>query len=95
MFRQQQQLFYGRRYHASRFLAEPDFAAIARAFGLAAWDLEDATDPLEMLAQALGEPGPCLINVPIGAENNVYPMVPPGGANRDMIEGETRADDRQ
>jgi len=49
---------------------------------------------LRTLAQALGERGPCLINVPIAAEKNVYPMVPPGGANRDMIEGETRADDR-
>jgi acetolactate synthase-1/2/3 large subunit len=94
LVRQQQQLFYGRRYHASRFLAEPDFAAIARGFGLSAWNLEDARDPLGTLAQALGEPGPCLINVPIAAEKNVYPMVPPGGANRDMIEGETRADDR-
>ncbi len=60
-----------------------------------AWDLDDATDPLATLAQALAAPGPCLINVPIDAENNVYPMVPPGGANRDMIGGETRADDRQ
>src|SRR5262249_12403047 len=30
LVRQQQELFYGRRYHASRFHAEPDFAAIAR-----------------------------------------------------------------
>jgi hypothetical protein len=30
----------------------------------------------------------CLVNVPIAAEENVYPMVPPGGANRDMIGGE-------
>ncbi|MFN8644047.1 MAG: thiamine pyrophosphate-dependent enzyme [Candidatus Binatia bacterium] len=39
MVRQQQQLFYGARYHASRFHAEPDFAAIARGFGIAAHDL--------------------------------------------------------
>ena len=30
LVRQQQQLFYGGRYHASRFHAEPDFAQIAR-----------------------------------------------------------------
>ena len=93
LVRQQQQLFYGKRYHASRFHAEPDFAAIARGFGVAAFDLEDAADPLATLARALGEPGPCLINVPIAAEENVYPMVAPGGANRDMIEGEANADD--
>jgi acetolactate synthase-1/2/3 large subunit len=93
LVRQQQQLFYGKRYHASRFHAEPDFAAIARGFGVAACDLGDAADPLVALARALGEPGPGLINVPIAADENVYPMVPPGGANRDMIEGEAHADD--
>src|SRR5262249_11490211 len=68
LVRQQQQLFYGKRYHASRFHAEPDFATIARGFGVAACDLEDAADPLAALASALGERGPCLINVPIAAE---------------------------
>jgi acetolactate synthase-1/2/3 large subunit len=85
LVRQQQHLFYGRRYHASRFHAEPDFAAIARAFGIAACDLDECADPLVALADALTRPGPCLVNVPIDAEENVYPMVPPGGANRDMI----------
>jgi len=87
LVRQQQQLFYGGRYHASRFHAEPDFAAIARGFGVAACDLGTAADPLASLAQALRAPGPCLVNVPIRSDANVYPMVPPGGANRDMIDG--------
>jgi acetolactate synthase-1/2/3 large subunit len=91
LVRQQQQLFYGGRYHASRFHAEPDFAAIARGFGLAACDLSQTGNPLGALAQALQEPGPCLVNVPIAHENNVYPMVPPGAANRDMIEGASHA----
>ena len=91
LVRQQQQLFYGERYHASRFHAEPDFAAIARGFGMPACDLGGGGDPLTTLAAALCEPGPCLINVPIDAEANVYPMVAPGGANRDMIGGETHA----
>jgi acetolactate synthase I/II/III large subunit len=86
LVRQQQQLFYGGRYHASRFDAAPDFAAIARGFHVAATDLEGAADPLATLASALRTPGPCLINVPIAAEANVYPMVPPGAANRDMID---------
>ncbi len=91
LVRQQQQLFYGQRYHASRFHAEPDFAAIARGFGMSACDLGGSGDPVTMLAAALSQPGPCLINVPIAAEENVYPMVAPGGANRDMIGGETHA----
>ncbi len=91
LVRQQQQLFYGGRYHASRFHAEPDFAAIARGFGVTAYDLAAAEDPPATLAAALRQPGPCLINAPIAHEENVYPMVPPGAANRDMIEGESHA----
>ena len=92
LVRQQQQLFYGGRYSASRFHSAPDFAAIARAFGVAAYDLGDTGDPLAQLACALRAPGPCLVNVPIAAEENVYPMVPPGAANRDMISGGNHAD---
>jgi acetolactate synthase-1/2/3 large subunit len=87
LVRQQQQLFYGGRYNASRFHAEPDFAAIARAFGVDAHDLEVEADPLAALDAALCRPGPSLVRVPIEAAANVYPMVPPGAANRDMIDG--------
>jgi acetolactate synthase I/II/III large subunit len=86
LVRQQQQLFYGGRYHASRFHAEPDFAAVARAFGMTAFDLGACDDPMATLARGIHADGPCLINVPIAAEENVYPMVPPGAANRDMID---------
>ena len=89
LVRQQQALFYGGRFNASRFEARADFPAIARGMGLAAWDLEGAEDPLETLARALAAPGPCLINAPIHAEEDVYPMVPPGAANTTMIGGET------
>jgi acetolactate synthase-1/2/3 large subunit len=88
LVRQQQQLFYGGRYHASRFRSETDFTAIARGFGVPAHDLGRSDEPQELLARCVREPGPCLINVPIAHEENVYPMVPPGAANREMIDGE-------
>jgi acetolactate synthase-1/2/3 large subunit len=90
LVRQQQQLFYGERFHASEFHAKTDFVAIARGFNVAAVDLGRVEDQIAALSQALSEPGPCLIHVPIAAEENVYPMVPPGGANRDMIGGEAQ-----
>ena len=91
LVRQQQELFYGGRYMASKFDARPDFVAIARGFGMAAYDLGAEDDPLKALARGLSEPGPCLINVPIEAADNVFPMVPPGAPNRNMIGGETHA----
>ncbi|MSS71821.1 MAG: acetolactate synthase large subunit [Candidatus Latescibacteria bacterium] len=88
LVRQQQELFYGSRFSASRFFAEPDFVRIAEGFGVAACDLGSAEDPLEILEGALREPGPCVIHVPIAPDENVFPMVPPGAANRDMVGGE-------
>ncbi|MFZ7113592.1 MAG: acetolactate synthase large subunit [Desulfatiglandales bacterium] len=89
---QQQDLFYGKRIYASLFQARADFITIARGFGLKAFDLSDRADPAATLARALDEQGPCLIHAPIGAKEMVYPMVPPGAANKDMIGGETHAD---
>ncbi|MBI2951498.1 acetolactate synthase large subunit, partial [bacterium] len=88
LVRQQQELFYGARFSASQFFAEPDFVRIAEGFGVAACDLGTAEDPLEILEGALREPGPCLIHVPVAPDETVFPMVPPGAANRDMIGGE-------
>ncbi|MEI8234931.1 MAG: biosynthetic-type acetolactate synthase large subunit [Verrucomicrobiota bacterium] len=85
MVRQQQELFYGKRYAASVFERQPDFAALARAFGIRAYDLGEAADPAAALKEALSQPGPCLVNLPIDPAENVYPIVPPGAANIEML----------
>ncbi len=82
---QQQTLFYGQRLFASEFQTMPDFVGVAKALGIAAIDLDLAADPKAALQEAFARPGPCLIHAGIGAEQKVYPMVPPGAANRDMI----------
>ncbi|ETW94040.1 MAG: hypothetical protein ETSY2_50415, partial [Candidatus Entotheonella gemina] len=58
---------------------------IAKGFGMTAYDLAHCHDPLETLAQAIHSDGPCLIHAPIDVNEKVYPMVPPGAANKDMI----------
>lgn len=84
---QQQSLFYGKRLFASKYRTEPDFVKIAEGFGVPALDLDKAEDPRAALAEALNTPGPCLIHATIDREQFVYPMVPPGGANTEMIGG--------
>ncbi|WP_147822418.1 acetolactate synthase large subunit [Salidesulfovibrio onnuriiensis] len=91
LVRQQQELFYGNRITASKFATTPDFAALARAFGLRGMNLAHADDPQTALADALTGEGPCIVDMPIDYAENVYPMVPPGAANRDMIGGEANA----
>ena len=48
LVRQQQELFYGKRYVASRFTARPDFAAIARGFGIRGCTLDARGGPAEL-----------------------------------------------
>lgn len=84
---QQQTLFYGKRLFASKYRTEPDFVKIAEGFGVPAVDLDKADDPRAALAEALHAPGPCLIHATIDREQFVYPMVPPGAANTEMIGG--------
>lgn len=84
---QQQTLFYGERIYASRFQAQPDWVKVAEGFGIAAVDLDNATNPRAALKQALTSRGPCLIHASIDVDQKVYPMVPPGAANHEMIGG--------
>jgi acetolactate synthase-1/2/3 large subunit len=84
---QQQSLFYGKRIFASKYRGAPDFLKIAEGFGVAGVDLDMADNPRAVLAHALASPGPCLIHASIDREEFVYPMVPPGAANTEMIGG--------
>lgn len=82
---QQQTLFYGERLFASQFKVTPDFIKVAQGLGIAALDLDLVADPVAALQDAIARPGPCLIHASIDVEQKVYPMVPPGAANHEMI----------
>ena len=82
---QQQDLFYGKRIFASNYSRAVDFRAIAEGFQMEAFDLGDCNDPVLELAKAFSKQGPALINAPIDVNHKVFPMVPPGGANKEMI----------
>jgi acetolactate synthase-1/2/3 large subunit len=88
LVRQQQELFYGSRFSAARLEGKTDFPAIARGFGIPGHALGDAVEPLAVLEHALREPGPHLVHVPVDPTEKVFPMVPPGAANTEMIEKE-------
>lgn len=91
LVRQQQNLFYGKRLFASCYKSQVDFVRIAEGFGLKPFDLGRESDPHSALSHALMEKGPSLIHAPISNEEMVFPMVPPGAPNRQMIGGEAHA----
>jgi len=85
---QQQELFFQANYFSSVYQVNVDFPRIASGFGWKTWDMAGAQDPDALLREALAHPGPALIHVPVNREDKVWPMVPPGAANRTMLGGE-------
>ncbi|MEC5396559.1 acetolactate synthase large subunit [Uliginosibacterium sp. H1] len=87
MVYQQQGMFYSERFYAVGYRRPTDFVALAKACGIRGVDLDASDDPKALLADALHTPGPCLIHCSIDVQQRVYPMVPPGAANTEMIGG--------
>ncbi|WP_422526403.1 acetolactate synthase large subunit [Serratia fonticola] len=82
---QQQTLFYQQHIFAATYPKRTDFLKIAAGFGLDTCDLNAEADPQAALLAAIQRPGPCLIHALIDINEKVYPMVPPGAANIEMI----------
>lgn len=86
MVRQWQELFFDKRYSEIDLSDNPDFVAIARAFGVQALHVERA-DALERALQALlAADGPALLHVAIDTAANVWPLVPPNHNNAQMLD---------
>lgn len=82
---QQQSLFYKQGVFAATYPGMINFMQIAAGFGLHTCDLNAEEDAHAALQAAIFRPGPALIHVRIDPEQKVYPMVPPGAANTEMV----------
>jgi acetolactate synthase-1/2/3 large subunit len=82
---QQQSLFYKQGVFAATYPGMINFMQIAAGFGLQSCDLNAESDPHAALQAIISRPGPALIHVRIDAHEKVYPMVPPGAANTEMV----------
>ena len=90
MVRQWQELFLEERYSETLLNDNPDFARVARAFGLKAKRIwrEDQED--EGISWLLRSRGPALLHVVLDDQTNVWPFVPPGNDNSSMMKGVDR-----
>ena len=84
MVRQWQELFWDRRYSQVKMSPNPDFVKLAEAYGCNGMRL-DKGSLRDGIREALAEEGPVVVDVPVTAEENVYPMIAPGAAARDMV----------
>jgi acetolactate synthase I/II/III large subunit len=86
MVRQWQELFHGGRYSESKISA-PDFVKVAEAYGLMGLRATTPEQAEEAIKIALEYDGPVVIDFVVEEEENVFPMVPPGKGNDEMVGG--------
>lgn len=77
MVRQWQQLFHDKRYSFVD-IASPDYVTVAKGYGIAGSSISDRKDLKSAVAAMLDHNGAYLLEVMVGKENNVFPMVPQG-----------------
>jgi acetolactate synthase-1/2/3 large subunit len=77
MVRQWQQLFHDKRYSFVD-ISSPDFVMVAKGYGIAGRKVSDRKDLQDGLKEMLSHRGSFLLEVMVGKENNVFPMVPQG-----------------
>ena len=88
MVRQWQELFYEHRYASSVLDQDcPNFVKLAEAYGWRGQRV-DSPDQLDAaLIAAFDHPGPALVDCRVVGEENVFPMVAPGGSIDEMLGG--------
>ncbi|HLX92172.1 MAG TPA: biosynthetic-type acetolactate synthase large subunit [Puia sp.] len=77
MVRQWQQLFNDRRYSFVE-IASPDFVTLASAYKVEGRRVSQRTELSGAMATMINHRGAYLLEVMVGKENNVFPMVPQG-----------------
>ena len=77
MVRQWQQLFNDKRYSFVD-IASPDYIMVAKGYGIEGKKVEHREELKTALQTMLNHNGPYLMEVMVGKENNVFPMVPQG-----------------
>ena len=85
MVAQWQRMFYKKRYVATKLGTYPDFVKLAEAYGAQGLRVGSIAEFEKAVKTALKSTVTTVIDVPIGSEEDVVPMVPPGcGLNQQV-----------
>ncbi|CAN5472983.1 biosynthetic-type acetolactate synthase large subunit [soil metagenome] len=84
MVRQWQQLFHEKRYSFVN-ITSPDFVAVAKGYYIEGQRIRERKDVKSALATMLNHKGSYLLEVMVGQENNVFPMVPQGRGVAEVV----------
>ncbi|MFH2074447.1 MAG: biosynthetic-type acetolactate synthase large subunit [Pseudomonadota bacterium] len=87
MIRQIQDLFYDARFTTSDLGDRVDLTAVAKGFGVPAERVALDEDPTEAIARMSAAAGPYMLEAMVDQNQYVYPIIPPGCSNVEMICG--------
>jgi acetolactate synthase-1/2/3 large subunit len=85
MIRQIQHHFYNGRFNTIDLGRNVDFVAVARGFGIQGCRIAVEEDPKRGIEAMANSDGPFLLEAVIDPENYVYPIIPPGCSNIEMM----------
>jgi acetolactate synthase-1/2/3 large subunit len=86
MVRQWQELFHKNRYSFVD-IESPDFVMVAKGYGIEGKTIHKREDVKTALAEMINHKGSYLLEVMVGKENNVFPMVPQGRGVAEIVLG--------
>jgi len=86
MVRQWQSLFFNARHSSTILDDNPDFVVLASAFGIKGERIDSAHQVDAALKRLFNSQEAYLLHICIHSDENVWPLVPPGACNADMLE---------
>ena len=86
LVRQWQELFFDQNFSEIDLYDNPDFAEVARSFGVEAFTIHSRDEVPGAIERLLNATGPILAHCLIDPRENVWPLVPPGKSNAEMME---------
>jgi acetolactate synthase-1/2/3 large subunit len=87
MVRQWQEIFYDRNYSHVDMEWTPDFVKLAEAYGATGLRARHPSQLDAVLQEGLSTPGVVVMDIVVELEENVFPMIPPGGGIAEMVLG--------
>ncbi len=85
MVRQWQELFYDKRYSSTVMDTSPDFVELAKAYGAIGLRAKKVSEVEPVIKEALSTKEIVIMDFAVAPEEGVYPMVPAGKANTEML----------
>jgi len=84
MVRQWQELFHEKRYSSTE-MTNPDFIKLAQAYNIPAKKVSDRSELIPSLKEMLESDSAYFLEVVVGKEDNVFPMIPTGAGVSDVL----------